>query len=95
MKNQIKIHEGLNSLIDQKYENVPAKVKELLKTKVQEKVDEKFAQGIDVSIHVYDKKAQSQARVQYMNREPENFKILNIDIKNLFISKTNSASLNC
>ena len=70
MKNQNKLHEGLNTLIDQKYENVPTKVKELLKTKVHEKVDEKFAQGIDVSIHVYDKEAQSQARVQFMNREP-------------------------
>ena len=70
MKNQVKLHEGLNTLIDQKYENAPAKVRELLKTKVQEKVDQKFAQGIDVSIHVYDKEAQSQARVQFMNREP-------------------------
>lgn len=93
MKNQTRLHEGLNTLIDQKYENAPAKVRELLKNKVQEKVDEKFAQGIDVSIHVYDKEAQSQARVQFMNREPETFIILKIDIKNLFISIENTASL--
>ena len=93
MKNQTRLHEGLNTLIDQKYENAPAKVRELLKNKVQEKVDEKFAQGIDVSIHVYDKEAQSQARVQFMNREPEIFIILKIDIKNLFISIANTSSL--
>lgn len=85
--NQEKLHNGLNALIDAKYAECPDHVRERLKERVIQKADERLANGLDVTLHVFDKAAAPQQSVKFLMEEPENFTILPIDIEKLLFFK--------
>ena len=86
MTNQ-ELHEGLNALIDARYAESPEHVREKLKERLIQKADERLANGLDVTLHVYDKAAAPQQSVEFLMEEPQTFTILPIDIEKLLFFK--------
>ena len=79
MKFEEKLNATVGKLIDERYAEISENIRDQIKLKAQDLVSEKVKNGLDVTIQVYDKTANSQNEVRFMKSEPKYFNILNIE----------------
>lgn len=70
---------AINSIVDYKYKKASQKFRSSLKERICTFAKKEIREGKNLTIQIFDKNAKSQ-KVLYMNREPNFFTILNIDI---------------